>query len=348
MSETCCSTCEPRAASSRAKAAARTGGRAALTAGSGALIVLGVLTTQGGYAPWSVAAYMAAIALSIATPLRRAAGSIRRRTLDINVLMVIAVAGAIALGDWFEAATVVWLFGVAQWLEARSMDRAQRAIRSLVMMAPTTAIVRRGAAEQEVSVNDIAEGDVVVVRPGERIPVDGMVVTGESAIDQSPVTGESWPVEKSSGRRCPGGHDQWHRGHRDSGHAPGVPEHARAYRPPCRTSAGRASAGSEARRSIRTSVYACGRDAGDRRGGRTAARDRRRGRVAGGRGHVELSGACTARRGVPVRAGDLDAGVDRLGADGCCARRGAHQGRQPPRAARRDRLCGVRQDRHDH
>jgi Cd2+/Zn2+-exporting ATPase len=199
VSETCCSPCEPRTASSRTRASARIGGRAALTAGSGALIVLGVLATQGWYAPWSVAAYMAAIALSIATPLRRAAGSIRKRTLDINVLMVIAVAGAIALGDWFEAATVVWLFGVAQWLEARSMDRAQRAIRSLVMMAPTTAIVRRGAAEQEVAVNDIAEGDVVVVRPGERIPVDGMVVTGESAIDQSPVTGESWPVEKNPG-----------------------------------------------------------------------------------------------------------------------------------------------------
>ena len=119
--------------------------------------------------------------------------------LDINVLMVIAVAGAAALGDWFEAATVVWLFGVAQWLESWSMD-ARPSRDSLAHGA--RAIVRDGAregVELQVPASDVVVGDVVVVRPGERIPVDGVVASGESAVDQAPVTGESLPVEKRAG-----------------------------------------------------------------------------------------------------------------------------------------------------
>jgi Cd2+/Zn2+-exporting ATPase len=135
---------------------------------SGALIVAGALAALAGYGTVSLAAYAASIALSVPTPLGRAWRSVRSVVLDINVLMIIAVLGALILGDWLEAAAVVWLFGVAQALEARSMDRAQRAIRSLV-------------------------------RPGERIPLDGVVMSGESSVDQSPVTGESWPVEKGMG-----------------------------------------------------------------------------------------------------------------------------------------------------
>jgi Cd2+/Zn2+-exporting ATPase len=149
----------------------------------------------------TLAAVLSAIAAAatIGTPFRRALTSLRRRVLDINVLMVIAVAGAAALGDWIEAATVVWLFGIAQWLETWSMARARRAIRSLAALTPAFATVRRHGLERQIPAADVVVGDLVIVRPGERIPVDAVVVAGESDVNQASVTGESFPVEKRSG-----------------------------------------------------------------------------------------------------------------------------------------------------
>ena len=141
-----------------------------------------------------------AIALSIPRPAVRAWRAVRARALDINLLMVIAVAGALALGEWFEAATVVWLFGVAQWLEVRSMERARHAIRSLMSLAPASATVRRAGEFVDVPVDEVAVGDLVLIRPGERIPIDGVVLAGESSVDQAPVTGESWPADKGPGQ----------------------------------------------------------------------------------------------------------------------------------------------------
>src|SRR6185295_4682007 len=123
----------------------------------------------------------------------------RRRVLDINALMIIAVAGALALGDYVEAATVIWLFGIAEWLEARSLDRARHAIEALMTLTPPVALVRRATGERLLAVGQIVVGDHVVVRPGERIPIDGDVLLGASAVDQAPITGESWPVEKRPG-----------------------------------------------------------------------------------------------------------------------------------------------------
>jgi len=145
-------------------------------------------------------AYVAAIALCLPPPATRAWTSIQRRVLDINVLMVVAVAGAVALGEWFEAAAVVWLFGVAQELEWFSLERARHAIRSLMAVAPAMAMVRRHGALQHLPVAEVRIGDVLVVKPGDRMPVDGVIVAGESAFDESPVTGESWPVEKGPGQ----------------------------------------------------------------------------------------------------------------------------------------------------
>jgi Cd2+/Zn2+-exporting ATPase len=121
------------------------------------------------------------------------------RALDINVLMIGAVAGAAALGDWFEAASVVWLFGIAQWLESRSLERARHAIRELVTLAPAQALVRRDGVERDLPAADVVPGDLVIVRPGGRIPIDGVLVAGETTVDQSPVTGESMPVDKWPG-----------------------------------------------------------------------------------------------------------------------------------------------------
>ncbi len=165
----------------------------------------GVALGLGGVSGWleipaaALPAYLLTIALCLPGPARRAWGSVRRRALDINVLMVIAVAGAGALGEWFEAATVVWLFGVAQQLEIISMERARQAIRSLMAVAPSMALVRRGSGSEEIPAAEVRVDDVLMLKPGDRLPVDGIILSGESAFDESPVTGESRPIEKGPG-----------------------------------------------------------------------------------------------------------------------------------------------------
>jgi Cd2+/Zn2+-exporting ATPase len=165
----------------------------------GAAIGLGAVLDWAGAGFASRLLYVIAIAICIVPPARRAWRSARSYVLDINVLMVIAVAGAVALDDWPEAAAVVWLFAIAQALEARSLDRARHAIRTLMQLAPEVAVVRRDGQEQEVRATDVRVSDIVVIRPGQRFPVDGVVLAGESAVNQAPVTGESWPAEKGPG-----------------------------------------------------------------------------------------------------------------------------------------------------
>ena len=131
--------------------------------------------------------------------VRKAWASLRLRSLDINVLMMIAAAGAIAIGQWTEAATVVFLFAVAQALEARTLERARAAIRGLIDLTPADALLRDVHGERRVPVDDIRVGAVIVVRPGEKIPLDGTVVAGLSEVNQAPVTGESLPAEKTPG-----------------------------------------------------------------------------------------------------------------------------------------------------
>jgi Cd2+/Zn2+-exporting ATPase len=143
--------------------------------------------------------FLLAIAAGGVFTMRRAAMSARSGVLDINVLMVVAVAGAIVLGEWSEAASVTFLFALAQLLEARAMDRARGAISALMDLAPAEALVRRGGTEMRLGVDDVLVGDTVLVRPGEKIPLDGRVAAGDSHVNQSPVTGESLPVEKQPG-----------------------------------------------------------------------------------------------------------------------------------------------------
>jgi Cd2+/Zn2+-exporting ATPase len=166
---------------------------------AGLAIVATWVALSGGHRTMALVSCAIAIALTVVDPGRKALRAIRRRVLDINTLMIIAVAGALVLGDYVEAATVIWLFGIAEWLESRSIDRARHAIRALMELTPPTALVRRGAVERPVPLADVVVGDRVIVRPGERIPVDGDVVLGASAVDQAPITGESWPVDKRPG-----------------------------------------------------------------------------------------------------------------------------------------------------
>ena len=128
--------------------------------------------------------------------VREAVDSIRAGRFEIDFLMLVAAAGAAALGEWFEGGLLLFLFSIGHALEGYAMGCARRAIEALAELAPATARVRRGGVEIEVPVEDLGVGDTVVVRPDERIAADGVVVRGESAVDQAPVTGESVPVDK--------------------------------------------------------------------------------------------------------------------------------------------------------
>ncbi len=161
------------------------------------------MTSAGGN--WSVAPFALAIAAGGAHTARRAWTSVRGGSLDIYVLMLVAVAGAVALGEWSEGASVVFLFALAQLLESRAMERARGAIRALMDLAPQTALVRRSGFETVLPVEDVRVGDIVIVRPGEKIPLDGTVSAGASHVNQAPVTGESLPVEKEAGADVFGG-----------------------------------------------------------------------------------------------------------------------------------------------
>jgi Cd2+/Zn2+-exporting ATPase len=142
---------------------------------------------------------LATIALALPGTLARAWKAARGRRLDIHVLMVVAVVGALAIDEWFEAAAVVVLFGIAQWLETRSLERARRAVREVLTIVPEMAEVRGSDGTAVLGVRDVAPGTLVIVRPGSRVPLDGVVVEGESTVDQSAITGESVPVERVPG-----------------------------------------------------------------------------------------------------------------------------------------------------
>jgi Cd2+/Zn2+-exporting ATPase len=174
--------------------------RQALVGSSGVALGLGLALPFAHVPPiWVSACFALSLAAGVAATIRKAWSALRTGALDINVLMIIAAVGAAAIGEWSEAATVVFLFAVAQALEARTLERARSAIRALMDLTPSEALLRDASGERRVDVDDIVPGAVIVVRPGEKIPLDGEIVTGRSPVNQAPVTGESLPVDKSPG-----------------------------------------------------------------------------------------------------------------------------------------------------
>jgi Cd2+/Zn2+-exporting ATPase len=147
----------------------------------------------------STAFYVAAYLFGGWDISRHAWHAIRERHFDTDSLMIIAALGAAVLGEFAEGALLLFLFSLGHSLEERALDRARAAVRALADLAPKTAFVRREGKEQEIPVESIQLDDVVIVRPGVRIPVDGLISDGTSAIDQSSVTGESLPVDKTTG-----------------------------------------------------------------------------------------------------------------------------------------------------
>ncbi|MCE5204066.1 MAG: cadmium-translocating P-type ATPase [Actinomycetia bacterium] len=167
---------------------------------SGASIALGYVTSALNESPLISAAFFAlAIIAGGALTLRRALVSLRARMLDMNVLMTVAVVGAAAIGEWQEGAAVIFLFALGGWLESRALVRTRRSIRELVDLTPAQARIRRGEAETLVRPDEVRVGETLVVRPGERVALDGVIVAGRSALDESAITGESVPAEKGPG-----------------------------------------------------------------------------------------------------------------------------------------------------
>ncbi|MHC4586553.1 MAG: heavy metal translocating P-type ATPase [Planctomycetota bacterium] len=129
------------------------------------------------------------------------------RKITVNVFVAVALTATLAIGEFRPAALIVFIMAVAGALESYTLDKTHRSIRALLNLTPKVATVRRGASKEEVVVpaSEVQIGDVVVVRPGGRIPIDGIVVAGESSVNQAPISGESMPVEKLKGSEVFGG-----------------------------------------------------------------------------------------------------------------------------------------------
>ncbi len=143
--------------------------------------------------------YVVAILLGGWGNFRKAARALPRGNFNMSVLMSIAVIGALAIGQYEEGASVAFLYAVSEMLEAWTMDKARRSIQGLMELAPGVARIRRGGEEINVHVREIVTGDVMIVRPGDQIAMDGIVLSGKSRVNQAAITGESLPLVKSLG-----------------------------------------------------------------------------------------------------------------------------------------------------
>ena len=157
-------------------------------------------TTHADSSPLVIALALLSIATGGWPTLKKGWIALKSFTLNINFLMSLAVFGAIAIGQWPEAAMVIFLFAIAELIEGLSLNRACNAVQSLMQLAPDVATVAgAGGAWQQVPVASVAIGTLMRVKPGERVALDGLVQSGESSVNQAPITGESMPVDKTVG-----------------------------------------------------------------------------------------------------------------------------------------------------
>lgn len=174
--------------------------RQLLTVASGLLILVGLAADY--LAGWSIlySISMVAAALLAGSDIAlRAWSALRHRHISIELLVTIATVGALLIGEVWEAAAVTFLFMLGAYLEARTLNRTRQTLQQLFDLAPTTAIVQRDGRQVEVLAHEVQPGETVLIKPGAKIPVDGEVIDGRAAVDESPITGESMPVEKSKG-----------------------------------------------------------------------------------------------------------------------------------------------------
>ena len=177
-----------------------------LPVGSGVALVTGFLTELAGLSTVATLAFWAGILLGGYTFVPGALRAlIQRRKVGISLLMTISAIGAIILGYLEEAAALAFLYSTAEMLEDRAMDHARDGLRSLLSLIPTTALVKRNGTGVTTNVSDIVAGDVFIVRPGERVCSDGIVLVGKSSLDTSATTGESMPQDVTAGERMSAG-----------------------------------------------------------------------------------------------------------------------------------------------
>ena len=171
-----------------------------ITSVSGLLIAISWLTGRLGLNPLLTNSLMAVATVVAGYRIAMSAlHALRFRVLGINALVTLAAVGATIIGEYWEAAVVTFLFSLGSYLEARTMDKTREALRKLMELAPQVAHVRKGEEEVEIPAEEVRKGDLVIVRPGEKIPVDGKVVKGRASVNQAAITGESLPVEKAVG-----------------------------------------------------------------------------------------------------------------------------------------------------
>ncbi|WP_399630517.1 heavy metal translocating P-type ATPase [Sporosarcina sp. SG10008] len=149
--------------------------------------------------PAAIALFAIAIVIGGTSIFKTGLRNLVRFEFDMKTLMTIAIIGAAIIGEWREGAVVVFLFAVSEALEAYSMNKARQSIRQLMDIAPPSALVKRGETFMELPTEDIIVGDILIVKPGQKIAMDGAVLTGSSTVNQAAITGESIPVQKKSG-----------------------------------------------------------------------------------------------------------------------------------------------------
>jgi len=166
--------------------------------GSGIFWLTGLILSFVGSVPEMVSTilYIVAFLLGGYFTLLEAIETIRKGKFEIDFLMLVAAAGAAALGKWQEGALLLFLFSLGHALEAYAMSKARKSIAALSELAPPTAIVKIAGKQQEVPIEDLKIGDIIVVKPNTKIAADGVILKGSSAVDQAPITGESMPVNK--------------------------------------------------------------------------------------------------------------------------------------------------------
>lgn len=174
--------------------------RSLATIASGILLVTGILMEWLEASDHiSISFYLAAMIVGGYHVAKSGLYGLKSMTMDTNFLMTIAAIGAMSIGEWSEGATVVFLFSLGNALQAYTLDKTRESIRALMELAPREALVLRNGVELRLPVEEIVIGDMIIVKPGERIAMDGKVLSGISTVNQAPITGESMPVDKSVG-----------------------------------------------------------------------------------------------------------------------------------------------------
>ncbi|MCI2254852.1 cadmium-translocating P-type ATPase [Domibacillus sp. PGB-M46] len=167
---------------------------------SGLLIVAGWLLDRNGSDTASVVLYLSAFLIGgYAKAKEGIEATIEEKELNVEMLMILAAAGSAAIGYWTEGAILIFIFAVSGALETYTMNKSQREISALMEIQPDTALVVRNGTEESVHVSELKRGDVIVVKPGERVPADGRISKGYTTIDEAAITGESIPVSKEAG-----------------------------------------------------------------------------------------------------------------------------------------------------